>query len=178
MAIFILIGGNISHDLKICKLLEGGKVAYFFNRDKLAQSMKNYWGICAGFFVLAGGCATVPDFEATVVDGTAYHDKMPEEWKKSLEPTPYFSQESASGGGGRGGEGGDGKVKDGGVSLSAGGRGATVLKVNQPPYGTPVPGKPQLVRSPFTDQGFVDVSGHPPETEVRCPYSGQIFLVP
>jgi hypothetical protein len=35
----------------------------------------------------------------------------------------------------------------------------------------------QQVLSPFTG-GIVDVSGFPPGSEARCPYSGKIFLVP
>jgi len=46
-------------------------------------------------------------------------------------------------------------------------------------YGTPVPGKPGLVVSPFApDTGYVDVTGLPPGTEVEDPYSGKIFLRP
>ena len=46
-------------------------------------------------------------------------------------------------------------------------------------YGTPVPGKPGFVTSPHSPYaGYVDVRGFPPNTEVKCPYSGQIFLVP
>ena len=47
------------------------------------------------------------------------------------------------------------------------------------PYGTPVPGKPGLVTSPFApDKGYVDVTGFPPGTEVQDPYTGKIFLTP
>ena len=46
-------------------------------------------------------------------------------------------------------------------------------------YGTPVPGKPGLVTSPFApDSGYVDVTGLPPGTAVEDPYTGKIFLTP
>ena len=47
------------------------------------------------------------------------------------------------------------------------------------PYGTPVPGKPGLVTSPFApDAGFVQVLGFPPGTPVEDPYTGKVFLTP
>jgi hypothetical protein len=46
-------------------------------------------------------------------------------------------------------------------------------------YGTPVPGKPGLVTSPFApDSGYVDVTGFPPGTQVEDPYTRKIFLTP
>jgi hypothetical protein len=47
------------------------------------------------------------------------------------------------------------------------------------PHGTPVPGKPWLVTSPFApDSGYVDVTGFPPGRAVEDPYTGKIFLTP
>jgi hypothetical protein len=51
-------------------------------------------------------------------------------------------------------------------------------KPDTSPMASWVKGKEgQQVLSPFTG-GIVDVSGFPPGAEVRCPYSGKIFLVP
>ena len=51
-------------------------------------------------------------------------------------------------------------------------------KQDTSPMASWVKGKEgQQVLSPFTG-GVVNVSGFPPGAEVRCPYSGKIFLVP
>lgn len=47
------------------------------------------------------------------------------------------------------------------------------------PYGRPVEGRPGFVTSPWApDKGFVDVNGFPTGTEVMCPYTQKVFLVP
>lgn len=47
------------------------------------------------------------------------------------------------------------------------------------PTGTPVKGKPGLVKSPYAPYaGDVDVKGIPSGTQVKCPYTGKIFIVP
>lgn len=47
------------------------------------------------------------------------------------------------------------------------------------PTGTKVSGKPGLVKSPYAPYaGDVDVKGIPSGTQVKCPYTGKIFIVP
>jgi len=54
----------------------------------------------------------------------------------------------------------------------------SVPEHDSPPVALWVKGKEgQQVLSPFTG-GIVDVSGFPPGSEARCPYSGKVFLVP
>ena len=48
-----------------------------------------------------------------------------------------------------------------------------------PPIGTPVPGRPGYVISPFApDAGYIDVSGLAPGSDAKDPYTGKIFRVP
>ena len=66
----------------------------------------------------------------------------------------------------------------GNVRMTKAASGANQQKTELP-YGTPVPGKPWLVTSPFApDSGYIDVTGFPPRTEVEDPYTGKIFLTP
>lgn len=46
------------------------------------------------------------------------------------------------------------------------------------PYAQPVPGKPGFVISPYSNQGYVNVEGLPPNSLARCPYTKKIFRVP
>jgi hypothetical protein len=47
------------------------------------------------------------------------------------------------------------------------------------PYGKPIPNRPGMVNSPFAaPHQLVDVGGLRPGQEVKCPYSGKLFLVP
>ena len=56
---------------------------------------------------------------------------------------------------------------------------ATKARNNNLPYGIPVPGKQGLVTGPFSrNSGYIDVSGIPPGTEIKDPYTGDIFLTP
>jgi hypothetical protein len=47
------------------------------------------------------------------------------------------------------------------------------------PFGSPIPGRPGFVNSPFAERHqLVDVTGLTVGTEVKCPYTGKLFRVP
>ncbi|MCB1279835.1 hypothetical protein [Prosthecobacter sp.] len=47
------------------------------------------------------------------------------------------------------------------------------------PYGTPVPGRMNMVNSPYAGKTqLVDVSGMSAGQTVKCPYTGKLFKVP
>jgi hypothetical protein len=46
-------------------------------------------------------------------------------------------------------------------------------------YAIRIKGEEGMVLSPYApDKGWVDIRGFPPETDVRCPYTGRIMKVP
>ncbi len=52
-------------------------------------------------------------------------------------------------------------------------------KVKEIPYGSPVPGRPNMVNSPYAGKNqLVDVGGLGTGQTVKCPYSGKLFKVP
>ncbi len=64
-------------------------------------------------------------------------------------------------------------------TAGAGGTAGAAPKSGGTDYGKAVPGKPGFVTSPYAPyQGYVDVRGFPPGTEVKDPYTGKVFLVP
>ena len=56
---------------------------------------------------------------------------------------------------------------------------ASEVAKKQLPYGKPVPGHPGFVYSPYlTEAVYVDVKGYESGTQVKDPWTGNIFLVP
>ncbi len=56
---------------------------------------------------------------------------------------------------------------------------APVKPANDLPYGTSVPGRPNMVNSPYAGKTqLVDISGMSAGQTVKCPYSGKLFKVP
>lgn len=50
---------------------------------------------------------------------------------------------------------------------------------NELPFGSPIPGRPGFVNSPYAAKHqLVDVTGLPTGMEVKCPYTGKLFRVP
>jgi hypothetical protein len=118
------------------------------------------------------------DFEATVISPNTENrgaGDMPESWVRSVEGEPYFPEKTSTAGSDDVPSGDDLGISNTGLGV---GGGVSLGRIADSPYGIPVPGKKDLVKSPFSNQGFVDIAGHPPETEVKCPYTGKIFLVP
>jgi hypothetical protein len=48
---------------------------------------------------------------------------------------------------------------------------------SDPRKAIPVPGRPNIVRSPYAPSRFVDVKGYAPGSQVRCPYTRRVFRV-
>lgn len=56
---------------------------------------------------------------------------------------------------------------------------APAAKTTDLPYGSPVPGRPNMVTSPYASKSqLVDVAGMGAGQTVKCPYSGKLFKVP
>jgi hypothetical protein len=47
------------------------------------------------------------------------------------------------------------------------------------PYGIPIPGKAGFVKSPYApSKGYVDLTRYRKGAQVKCPFTGKIFLAP
>ncbi len=67
------------------------------------------------------------------------------------------------------------------ITARSNGNGAAGVKPagNDLPFGTPVPGRVNMVNSPYAGRTqLVDVSGMGPGQTVKCPYTGKLFKVP
>jgi hypothetical protein len=55
----------------------------------------------------------------------------------------------------------------------------TRANLAQYPHGIPVPGKPGFVKSPYAQsKGYLDIRRYRTGAEVKCPFTGKIFIVP
>jgi len=122
----------------------------------------------ASIATLSASCTTTPSFD--LEPSTA---PMPEKWAQSVESVPYLPSLDTPA---------PSSAETSAPEPTATPPMPTTPAIVSPPrdlpYGVPVPGKTGLVRSPWSDQGFVDVRGMPPGIEAKCPYSGKVFLVP
>ncbi len=67
----------------------------------------------------------------------------------------------------------------GGAGAKNPGAGGVTTSGAKYPYGKPVPDKPGFVYSPFTEStAHVEVKGFKRGTQVKDPFTNQIFLVP
>lgn len=119
---------------------------------------------------LLPSCASSPVFDLEPATAS-----MPSEWVESVESVPYMPSTEENSVQARAAKE---SPSTGQTPSPAPSTPAVLSPPRDLPYGVPVPGKKGLVRSPWSDQGFVDTSGMPPGVEAKCPYSGKVFLVP